>query len=382
MTPPRLPSSRLDRSATPTVALCDACGYPLPQLPGDPPTCLYCGSAIALDSLAEPPAFAELLPPGLRGLTADAPVRPARRRKRLSAPALLGATLLLPVLGAGSYVGALALVAPLAPPVETRPAPVTKVDIRSLLPTAAEERQAVAPLPTPRPPTARPRPAALAPPRKEGLFVYVSPTDPRLGRLALPIDGLDGPPRSRELYPGAARTYRNGWHEGLDFYPEGRWNAVIRWGTPVRAVADGRLDMQTSFTFSEMLQEEHAHVLAASHNVGFTPMDVLLKLRGRSVWLNHGKGFKTVYAHLSALGPGLEPGAWVKQGQIIGYVGNSGTTNGVQGTRQDFHLHFEMWLDGRIVGANWSESDYATLWPFPDGAPATDAGFDTRLLGR
>jgi murein DD-endopeptidase MepM/ murein hydrolase activator NlpD len=378
MTPPRL-----ERPSTPAVALCDACGYPLPQLPGDPPTCLFCGAAIALDALPDPPAFDELLPPAIRALTSAPARRPAKRRKRLApAPALVGFALAVPLLGAGSYVGALALVAPLAPPVETRAIPVAKVDVRALLPTADEQRQATAPVPTPKPAAERPRPAAPAPPRKEGLFVYVSPTDPRLGRLGLPIEGLDGPPRSRELYPGAARAYRNGWHEGLDFYPEGRWNSVIRWGTPVRAVAAGRLDSQTSFQFSEMLPEEHAHVLAASHNVGFTPMDVLLRLRGRSVWLDHGRGFKTVYAHLSGLAPGLEPGGHVEQGQIIGYVGNSGTTNGVQGTRQDYHLHFEMWLDGRIVGANWTGADYAALWPFPEGQTPQPATWDLRRLGR
>ena len=61
---------------------------------------------------------------------------------------------------------------------------------------------------------------------------------------------------------------------------------------------------------------------------------------GNYVVIDHGnKGgsnYKTLYAHMSAVAVGN--GQQVKQGQVIGYVGNSGNTWGATGT----HLHFEL----------------------------------------
>ncbi len=38
----------------------------------------------------------------------------------------------------------------------------------------------------------------------------------------------------------------------------------------------------------------------------------------------------------------MVPGTRVAKGQIVGYVGNSGTSNGALGTELDSHLHFEL----------------------------------------
>ena len=63
---------------------------------------------------------------------------------------------------------------------------------------------------------------------------------------------------------------------------------------------------------------------------------------GRMVRIKHGPRYTTVYAHLHNFAEGLNPGDEVKQGEIIGTVGNSGTATGS-------HLHFEFHVDGRYV---------------------------------
>ena len=55
---------------------------------------------------------------------------------------------------------------------------------------------------------------------------------------------------------------------------------------------------------------------------------------GLYVRIRHDSMFETAYAHLSGFRRGLKPGDRVARGQIIGYVGQTGTATGP-------HLHFE-----------------------------------------
>ncbi len=61
---------------------------------------------------------------------------------------------------------------------------------------------------------------------------------------------------------------------------------------------------------------------------------------GYCVFIDHGNGYETRYAHMSALG--TETGAAVEQGQIIGYVGSTGNSTGP-------HLHFEVISGGSLT---------------------------------
>ncbi|MFM7430399.1 MAG: M23 family metallopeptidase [Cytophagales bacterium] len=54
---------------------------------------------------------------------------------------------------------------------------------------------------------------------------------------------------------------------------------------------------------------------------------------GNVIYLDHGFDFETRYAHLSKYI--VEPGQFVKRGQVIGYVGNTGLSQGS-------HLHYEV----------------------------------------
>lgn len=63
---------------------------------------------------------------------------------------------------------------------------------------------------------------------------------------------------------------------------------------------------------------------------------------GRIVRIKHNSVYSTVYMHLSSFGKGVADGAYVKQGDIIGYVGNSGLSTGP-------HLDFRFYMNGYAV---------------------------------
>lgn len=63
---------------------------------------------------------------------------------------------------------------------------------------------------------------------------------------------------------------------------------------------------------------------------------------GNVVYIDHGKGVQTRYAHLNAFAAGLAAGQPVRAGQKIGEVGTTGRSTGP-------HLHFELMVGGRPV---------------------------------
>lgn len=60
---------------------------------------------------------------------------------------------------------------------------------------------------------------------------------------------------------------------------------------------------------------------------------------GKAIIIRHGGRYSTLYAHLSKYRRGLYSGKYVKQGQIIGYVGSTGRATGS-------HLHYEFRING------------------------------------
>lgn len=98
-------------------------------------------------------------------------------------------------------------------------------------------------------------------------------------------------------------TGRPAFHSGLDF--------VSAFGAPVLTTAPGVVSF-------------------AGVRAGY----------GKTVEVDHGRGFKTRYAHLSALA--VSPGQRVAVGQRVGALGNTGRSTGP-------HLHYEIWLNGRAV---------------------------------
>lgn len=147
---------------------------------------------------------------------------------------------------------------------------------------------------------------------------------------------------SRESHlPGALRAYRNGTHEGFDFYG-GTVSVAIRYGTPIQAVAMGKV-IRADHSYVEMTEEEYNGVIEASNNSLITPPELLDKLRGRQVWVQHPGGFVSRYAHLSEIPANITVGVNIAQGAVIGATGNSGTIEAVQGTQDGPHPHVEIW---------------------------------------
>lgn len=60
---------------------------------------------------------------------------------------------------------------------------------------------------------------------------------------------------------------------------------------------------------------------------------------GHTVKIRHNSTYTTAYLHLSKYGKDLRVGSHVSQGQVIGYVGSSGTATGP-------HLDFRIWKNG------------------------------------
>lgn len=60
---------------------------------------------------------------------------------------------------------------------------------------------------------------------------------------------------------------------------------------------------------------------------------------GRTIIIQHGNNITTLYGHMSKYSSAVASGTRVKQGQIIGYVGMSGTATGP-------HLHYEFRVNG------------------------------------
>lgn len=94
-------------------------------------------------------------------------------------------------------------------------------------------------------------------------------------------------------------------HTGVD------WAA--RTGTPIFSAGNGR-------------------VLKAEWSGGY----------GRRVEVEHANGYVTTYSHMSRFASGIQSGSRVTQGQVIGYVGNTGLSTGP-------HLHYEVLVNGKFV---------------------------------
>ena len=157
--------------------------------------------------------------------------------------------------------------------------------------------------------------------------------------LLLPIEGVEIIAEP-ELLPNSAREYRAGWHEGIDF-------AADR-GTPVRAAASGRI-VRVDRVFVDWEPAEQTAALEAALALGYTPDETLDRIRGRQVWIDHGRHVITRYAHLDAVAD-VFVGETVTRGQVIGAVGSSGFEEGGP------HLHFEIRVGDDYLG-DWLEGE-------------------------
>ena len=154
-----------------------------------------------------------------------------------------------------------------------------------------------------------------------------------LSGFAIPVDGVDVPTDEQYL-PNSPRDYRAGYHEGIDL--------PVTAGTPALAAKAGTI-LRIDSTFVDWTPDEEQAAFDAALELGYTPSATLDRIRGRQVWIDHGGGIVTRYAHLSAVAP-LRVGDPVTQGQVIGAVGSSGYPEGGP------HLHFEIRVGDDFYG--------------------------------
>jgi murein DD-endopeptidase MepM/ murein hydrolase activator NlpD len=153
--------------------------------------------------------------------------------------------------------------------------------------------------------------------------------------------------------PGAKRAYRNGIHEGLDWYTFGT-GKVINTHTPVLSMGSGVV-VRADHDYQEMSPKERGKWLTLGRqNNGQTPMYILDKLRGRTVWIQFENGVMARYCHLSRISDTLKVGGKVHTGDVLGYVGNSGTSDGVLKNSQGLHLHLDILIHGQWVWGKYT----------------------------
>lgn len=120
------------------------------------------------------------------------------------------------------------------------------------------------------------------------------------------------------------------------FHPvQKRWKAHLGTdyaaphGTPILATADGT-------------------VIAATYAGG----------NGNYVKIHHNETYETQYLHMSGFAPGIKKGVYVKQGDVIGYVGSTGLATGP-------HVCYRFWKNGQQIDHR-SEK-------FPESVPMVDS---------
>jgi len=117
---------------------------------------------------------------------------------------------------------------------------------------------------------------------------------------AMPVDGSISSPFGTREDP---RSAEDKFHAGIDIRAPS--------GSPIRATADGIVSF-----------------------CGWSGRN------GNLIALEHGSGFRTLYAHNRA--NIVKIGQRVKRGDVIGYVGTTGNATGS-------HVHYEVWKDGKPV---------------------------------
>jgi murein DD-endopeptidase MepM/ murein hydrolase activator NlpD len=128
------------------------------------------------------------------------------------------------------------------------------------------------------------------------------PLGPQFLRFPLPFEYISSGFTNARYHP---ILHRFRPHVGVDL--------VAKYGTPVKAVADGKVE-----------SADWAGEL------------------GRCVRLDHENNLVSIYGHLSRIADDLRAGGYVRMGQVIGYVGTTGLSTGP-------HLHFAFFKQGQYV---------------------------------
>ncbi len=175
------------------------------------------------------------------------------------------------------------------------------------------------------------------------VYNYLDPND--IQGLTYPVAGSSLPLDKPDYLPNSPRTYRNGIHEGVDFAASS--------GTKIKSVWAGKI-VRIDKSFKDTSESEYQKMIERSFKSSTTPQDVLDRIRGRQIWIDHGNGVVTRYCHLSEVNNNLVLGQVVNKGDYIGKAGKSGLMWEGFGA----HLHFEIRIGEKFLGQG---KNYQTL---------------------
>jgi murein DD-endopeptidase MepM/ murein hydrolase activator NlpD len=177
-------------------------------------------------------------------------------------------------------------------------------------------------------------------------------------------------PQGDQLMPNAPRAYRGGIHEGVDFYGYDNCAKIAK-GTAILAAKDGTI-IRADHDYQPLTE---AQLLAADKRISeghANDPDILNLFRGRQVWIDHGKGIVTRYGHTSDVAANIHVGDTVHQGDVIAFVGDSGTPESISDPGTEEHLHFELRAGDSFLGKDLPPADVRALYEHlfsPLGAP-------------
>ena len=121
-------------------------------------------------------------------------------------------------------------------------------------------------------------------------------------KMPVPFGRISSPYSDSRMHPVLGYTRA---HRGIDY--------AAPMGTEIYAVGDGVITVR-------------------SYTGGY----------GNMVRIRHANGYETGYGHMSGYAQHQEIGSYVRQGDVIGYVGSTGLSTGP-------HVHFEMKKNGSFV---------------------------------
>jgi serpin B len=164
---------------------------------------------------------------------------------------------------------------------------------------------------------------------------YVFPVGGDLFRDWFIFGSVDVDPRTGEHADFRGEIYASDGHDAWDIGLSKRLPAMDK-GVPTFAIADG--------------------MVTQTHDGDFDRETTSPDIVGNHVVVDHGGGFTADYWHLAANTITVKVGDRIQAGQVLGYVGSSGTSRAA-------HLHFGLYHNGRIVETAFSPDLFWTQPP-------------------
>lgn len=165
-----------------------------------------------------------------------------------------------------------------------------------------------------------------------GIITYVDPKGKQV--LKEPVNKVVV--KGSKYVPGVGSLTNWGWPTDSGWRMSSGYGYRSMWGG--RELHTG-LDISGTGYGSKIYATNNGKVMIAEYHYSY----------GNYVVINHNNGYMTVYAHMSKIA--AKVGQTVARGQVIGYVGCTGSCTGP-------HVHYEIWK-----GSKWHHINPSALYP-------------------